>query len=105
MAQEPEIISPEQARQILDQAIRERIGEYWYEQQEDSWALVTHNDYMARLTKDRTNLDFYVDLLGEVRIEEKEITMGQESGRIIAWLLLMLSVVIALLIARIAGFL
>lgn len=34
---------------------------------------------MARLTKGRTNLDFYVDLLGNVTIEQKEITLPQDS--------------------------
>jgi len=49
------------------------------------------------------NLDFYVDLLGNVTVEEKEINSVQASGRFYALLLLGLSLVIAYLIAKSAG--
>lgn len=104
MSDEPQIIPPEEARAILEAAIRERLGDHW--QDEDSgWAVVTSHDYMARLNKGRTNLDFYVDLLGEVTVEQKEVSPGQEVGRLFAWMILTLSLVIALLLARIVGFL
>ncbi|GIL09399.1 MAG: hypothetical protein BroJett033_9100 [Chloroflexota bacterium] len=99
-----EPIAPEQARQILEAAVRERLGDNW--QDEDSgWAVVTSHAYMARLTRGRTNMDFYVDLLGAVTVEVKEISPVQDSGRLIAWLLLLLSLAIAFLVARIAGLL
>lgn len=99
-----EPIAPEQARQILEAAVRERLGDNW--QDEDSgWAVVTSHAYMARLTRGRTNIDFYVDLLGAVTVEVKEISPVQDSGRLIAWLLLLLSLAIAFLVARIAGLL
>ncbi len=104
MTDEPQIIPPEEARAILEAAIRERLGDHWQDE-ESGWAVITSHDYMARLNKGRTNLDFYVDLLGEVTIEEKEVSPGQEVGRLFAWMMLMLSLVIALLLARIAGFL
>jgi hypothetical protein len=100
MTNELEPISAEQARAILEQAMRERLGDNW---QHDDWVLVTGHDYMARVTKGRRNLDFYVDLLGNVRVEEKEVSPAQESGRLIAWLILLLSLAIAFLLARIAG--
>jgi hypothetical protein len=104
MTDEIEPIPAEQARAILDKAIRERLGERWQDQA-DGWTLVTGHDYMARLNKGGKNLDFYVDLLGNVTVEEKEINAGQSTGRLLAWLLLGLSLIIAFLIARIAGFL
>ncbi len=100
MSDELEPISAEQARAILEQAMRERLGDHW---QNDDWVLVTGHDYMARVTKGRRNLDFYVDLLGNVRVEEREVDPGQDSGRLIAWLILLLSLGIAFLLARIAG--
>jgi len=99
-----EPIPPEQAREILEKAMRERLGDDWHD--EDSpWQWVTGHDYMARVTRGRTNVDFYVDLLGEVSVTESEISPGQDSGRMIAWILLGLSLAIALLLARIVGWL
>jgi hypothetical protein len=100
MSDELEPIPAEQARAILEQAMRERLGDNW---QNDDWVLITGHDYMARVTKGRRNLDFYVDLLGNVRVEEREVDPGQDSGRLIAWLILLLSLGIAFLLARIAG--
>ena len=99
-----EPIPAEQARQILEAAIRERLGDDWQDD-ENGWVRVTGHDYMARLNKGRVNLDFYVDLLGNVNVEEKEISPGQDNGRLIAWMLLLVSVGIAMLIARIVGWL
>lgn len=97
-------IAPEEAQQILEAAIRERLGDDW--QDEDSgWAVVTSHAYMARLNRGRTNVDFYVDLLGNVTVETNEINPVQDSGRLVAWLLLLLSLAIAFLLARIAGLL
>jgi predicted chitinase len=102
MTDELQPIPADQARAILEAAIRERLGDDW-EDDEDGWVRVTGHDYMARLTKGRTNLDFYVDLLGNVTVEEKPISLPQDSGRIIAWMFLLLSLGIAYLVARIAG--
>lgn len=104
MPDEIQPIPADEARAILDAAMRERLGDDW-EDDEDGWVLVTGHDYMARVTRGRTNLDFYVDLLGNVTVEQKEITLPQDSGRIIAWLFLILSLGIAYLLARIAGLL
>lgn len=104
MTEEQPIIPPEQARAILEAAIRERLGDDWQDD-EDGWAVVSSHDYMARLTKGRVNLDFYVDLLGNVTVEQKPISPGQDIGRLFAWLMLLLSLGIAFLLARIAGLL
>jgi hypothetical protein len=104
MSDPVEPISPEQAREILEQAIREKLGADWHD--EDSpWQWVTGHDFMARVTRGRKNVDFYVDLLGDVTITESEINPAQDSGRLIAWTLLGLSLAIAVLVARIVGWL
>lgn len=99
-----EPIPPEQARAILDSAMRERLGDDWNDE-DSGWQWVTGHDYMARVTRGRVNVDFYVDLLGEVSITEGEINPAQDSGRALAWVLLGLSLGIAFLLARIVGWL
>lgn len=103
-SESPEIdpIPSDQARVILERAIRERCGDDWRDEDSD-WIYVTGHDYMARLTRGRINLDFYVDLLGEVTVTTSEISSAQESGRLVAWLLLMLSLGIAYALARAVG--
>jgi hypothetical protein len=103
MTDEIEPIPAEQAREILEQAIRERLGDDWKDD-DSGWTKVTGHDYMARVTKGRVNVDFYVDLLGNVSVETSEINPAQDSGRMIAWMLLLLALAIAFLIARIVGF-
>lgn len=95
-------IPADQARAILDAAMRERLGDDW-EDEDGGWLLVTGHDYMARVTRGRTNVDFYVDLLGNVTVETSEINPAQDSGRLIAWMLLLVSLGIAFLIARVVG--
>ena len=95
-------IPAEQARILLERAIRERCGENWRDE-DSGWIYVTGHDYMARLTRGRINLDFYVDLLGNVSLTESEINPVQEVGRLLAWILLLLSLGVAYLIARAVG--
>lgn len=104
MSTEIEPISAEKARTILETAIRERLGPQW-DDPDHGWDLLVNHDYMARLSKGGKNIDFYVDLLGEVTVKEQDINIAQLSGRIAAWLLLLLSLVIALELARLAGLL
>jgi hypothetical protein len=104
MTDEIEPIPAAQARAILDAAMREKLGPDW-EDEDSGWLLVTGHDYMARVTRGRLNVDFYVDLLGNVTVEQKEINLAQSSGRMLAWTLLLLSLGIAYLLARIVGWL
>ncbi len=97
-----EPISAQQAREILEKTIRDTLGDEW-DDEEDGWMLVTGHDYMARLTRGGTNIDFYVDLLGHVTIQKSELSGAQLTGRMFAIILLCLSIVIALLIVRIAS--
>lgn len=104
MSEPIEPIPPEQAREILERAMRAKLGDDWRDES-SGWQLVTGHDYMARVTRGRINVDFYVDLLGEVSISESQINPAQDSGRTLAWMLLILSLGIAFLLARIVGWL
>lgn len=95
-------IPGEQARVILEQAIRERLGENW-DDDDSGWAVVASHDYMARLNRGRVNVDFHVDLLGDVTVEEKAVNAGQDTGRLFAWMFLLLMLGVAFLLARIIG--
>lgn len=98
------MISPDEARAILDEAMIDRLGADWQDD-EDGWKLVTGHDFMARVVKGRACIDFYVDLLGQVTVEEKMTGPGPHTGRLLAWMILGLSLAIAMLIARIVGWL
>ncbi len=102
MPDELEPISPQRAREILDTAIRERLGDDW-DDEEEGWVRVTGHDYMARLTRGGVNLDFYVDLLGNVRVEKSGLSGWQQLSGLLALVFIALSLVIALLLARIAS--
>jgi hypothetical protein len=99
MSDEIEPIAPEAARALLENAIRERLGDDWADE-ESGWTMITGHDYMARLTKGRVNLDFYVDLLGEVSVTESEINPAQDSAGLVIAMLIMVSLGIALIIAH-----
>jgi hypothetical protein len=60
---------------------------------------------MARLTKDGRSVDFYVDLMGDLTVEEKAVNPGQDMGRLLAGLILLASVLVAVIIAKLAGYL
>ncbi len=102
--QEPQIISAQEARALLEATIRQKLGDRW-DDEESGWIQLTGHDYMARFTRGRNNVDFYVDLTGEVRIEENEINGAQEYGRFLAWGLLFGSLLLAFVIAWAAGYL
>ncbi len=93
-----------QARAILEQAIRDQLGPNW-DHEDSGWAVVTSHDFMARLNKGRVNVDFYVDLLGNVTVEQKEVNPGQDTGRLFAWMFLLACLGIAFLLAKSIGLL
>src|SRR5690554_3943314 len=104
MADPIEPIPPERARALLEDAMRERLGDDWQDP-ESGWRMVTGHDYIARVTKGRVNVGFYVDRLGNVTVESAAINPVQDSGRLIAWMLLLVSLGIAMMVARVLGWL
>jgi hypothetical protein len=97
-----EPIAPEEARARLESAIREHLGEGW-DDEDDGWIVISRHDYMARLTRGRENVDFYVDLLGNVEVKRSPISAAQDVGRLVAWAVLGASILLALAVARAAG--
>jgi hypothetical protein len=96
---EPEIISAEKARQAIEQKIVETLGEHW----EQDWISVHQSDYLVRLNKNETNMDFQCDLLGNVEVQERMANPLQTSGRFLAWTILVASLAVAIAIAIAAG--
>jgi len=99
----PTPISGDEARERLHAAIVQRLGETW-DDPETGWAVISRHDFMARLTNGKRVIDFYVDLLGEVRVEDKAPST-EDRGRIIAGILIALSLMAAIALARAMGFL
>lgn len=99
MTTPPEIdpIAPDDARQALERATAPYLA--------DGWIVLVEHDFMARLTKGRRNLDFYVDLLGEVQVEESDLSPVQDAGRLVAWLLLVVAFLLAVALASALGWL
>lgn len=102
MTADPDPIPPAQARQILEAAIRERLGDDW-DDPETGWIQLTGHDYMARLARGRVVLDFYVDLLGSVTVEKSTQNTPGDNIRLVMLILIALSLVIAFMIVRIVS--
>lgn len=97
-----EPIAPDLARQAITAAIEARLGPDWNDE-DTGWAITYDSDYLVRLTRGKTNLDFQCDLLGDVSVEEREISPLQASGRLIAWAVLLATLFVVFVIAQLAG--
>lgn len=98
--QEPQIIPALEARQRLQAAIIAHCGQDW---ETNGWLVVHRSDYLMRLTKGEHNVDFACDLLGQVSITETPISPLQASGRVVAWMVLGASILVAFAIAWATG--
>ncbi len=98
---EPDIISPQAARAAIQRAIVARLGADW--DGDGGWEVVHQSDYFVRLSKGSVNLDVACDLLGEVSFSESALNPLQASGRLVAWMVLGASLLIALAIAWASG--
>ena len=98
-AAQPEIepISTAEAQAILADALAPYLA--------DGWHVLDRSPAWARLTRGKRNLDVRVDLLGEVEAHESDLTPLQDSGRLIAWVLLLTSLLLALAVAAALGIL
>jgi hypothetical protein len=90
-----EPILPEEAAAIIESKLAEL--------EREGWKVVVQHDYMARLNRQHENLEVHIDLLGNIRIDEKPLTILQESGRIIAILLFLIMILFILAILSILG--
>lgn len=100
----PDVIAPEAARLLLEAAIAARCGPDW-KAEDSGWLFVTGHDYMARVTRGSLNLDFYVDLVGQVTVEEREANDAQTSGRLLVWVFAGLALGVGYAVARAFGWL
>lgn len=92
---EIEPISPDDAAAILEQVLEPYLADDWH---------VLHRDaYSARITKGTRNLDIQVDLLGQVDTHESPLTPLQDSGRLMAWVLLWAMLLVALALGSALG--
>jgi hypothetical protein len=94
---EVEPISPAAAAQVLEAALQPYLAE--------EWRVLDRGPYAARLTRGARNLDIRVDLLGQVETEESNLTPVQDSGRLMAWMLLLAMLLIALALSAAIGIL
>ncbi|MCS6837173.1 MAG: hypothetical protein NZ750_14285 [Anaerolineae bacterium] len=101
-ASPPEPISSAQARTAIQAAILARLGEGW-DDERSGWLVVYRSDWLVRLNRGSINLDFQCDLLGEVTVTERPANPLQLSGRLVAWMVLGASLLVALTIAYVVG--
>ncbi|NDJ77024.1 MAG: hypothetical protein GYB65_12285 [Chloroflexi bacterium] len=88
-------ISPEEAAEILDNVVQPYL--------DDEWRVLDRSAYAARLTRGTRNLDVRVDLLGNVETQESDLTPLQDSGRLMAWVLLLTTLLVVLALATALG--
>ncbi len=92
-----DMIEPEAARDILDEALTPYLDE--------EWRLLENDDYTALLNRGGRNLRIRVDLVGEVHVEEMALTPAQTNGRLVAWVLLIAAFLVVLALASALGLL
>ena len=95
----PEIepISIAEAQAILADALAPYLAEGWH--------VLDRSPAWARLTRGKRNLGGRVDLRGAGETHESDLTPLQDSGRLIAWVLLLTSLLLALAVAAALGIL
>lgn len=98
-SEQPEVepISLAESEKILEEALAPYLS--------DDWRIVDRGPDAARLTRGTRNLDLRVDLLGQVITEESALTPLQDSGRLIAWMLLLAALLIGLAFSAALGIL
>lgn len=92
---EIEPINPEEADKIMQKALDSYRAE--------GWMVLDRGAYASRLTRGRRNLDVRVDLLGQLEVEESGLTPLQDSGRLIAWIVLLAMLLVVLALTSVLG--
>ena len=96
--QEVEIVTPEQAEDLLRPEVEKLVKE--------GWRIVSKPLYGVRFVKEHDILDLRVDLLGNIERETKlSLFTGADTGRLIAWVLLLASILVTLALASALGIL
>lgn len=97
--EQPEIepVGIEEAARILEEALQPYL--------DDDWRIIDRGPYAARLTRGARNLDVRIDLLGQVITHESGLTPLQDSGRLMAWMLLLAALLVGLALMAALGIL
>jgi len=97
---EPQILPEDEAKARLRAAIDDTLGPGW-DADGSGWQVVSNHAYMARLNKGRTNVDFHVDYFtGEVTHEVKQVDEGQDAGRAVAGVVVLVFAVLVVVLGR-----
>jgi hypothetical protein len=94
---EIEPIGIDEAEKIMEEALQPYLAE--------DWRIIDRGPYAARLTRGVRNLDIRVDLLGQVEVEESGLTPLQDSGRLMAWMVLLAALLVVLALSAALGIL
>jgi hypothetical protein len=86
-----------EAEKIMEDALQPYLAE--------DWRIIDRGPYAARLTRGMRNLDIRVDLLGQVETEESGLTPLQDSGRLMAWMVLLAALLVVLALSAALGIL
>jgi hypothetical protein len=86
-----------EAEKIMEEALQPYLA--------DEWRIIDRGPYAARLTRGMRNLDIRVDLLGQVETEESGLTPLQDSGRLMAWMVLLAALLVVLALSAALGIL
>lgn len=98
MEEQPEVITPEEAEDILRPEVEKML--------DDDWRIVSKPLYGVRLQRGDEICDMRVDLLGNVEREIKApVISNVDQGRMIAWMLLITSLLVTLAVASALGLL
>lgn len=91
-----EIVTPDEAEVILRPEVEQLVAE--------GWRVVSKPLYGVRLERERDIVDLRVDLLGNVIRESKiKLFIGADTGRIVAWVLLIATLLVVLTLASVLG--
>lgn len=98
-AEQPEIepVGIAEAEKILEEALQPYLA--------DDWRIIDRGPYAARLTRGMRNLDIRIDLLGRIETEESGLTPLQDSGRLMAWMVLLAALLVVLALSAALGIL
>jgi hypothetical protein len=94
---EIEPVGIDEAGKIMEDALQPYLAE--------DWRIIDRGPYAARLTRGVRNLDIRVDLLGQVETEESGLTPLQDSGRLMAWMVLLAALLVVLALSAALGIL
>lgn len=93
-----DIVTPEQAEDILRPVVQDL--------QADGWRIVSKPLYGVRMERGVETLDMRVDLLGNIERELKlTVWTSAFKGRLVAWMLLIVSFIGVMVLATVLGFL